>query len=101
MPKYIFRKIALIIVCGALGFVTYGAYHGYQESTAFSTFELVASRLGFNGYKRPNLIASTAMHQEAFLKQLNIAGYLKPENLWSDIYRLGIKNPELAFQQIV
>ena len=41
------------------------------------------------------------MHQEAFLKKLNIAGYLKPENLWSDIYRLGIKNPELAFQQIV
>lgn len=37
---------------------------------------------------------------EALLTQLQMAGYLQPQNLWRDINSLGIKNPIKAFEEI-
>lgn len=122
MAKYVFQKlIPTAVSVGILAPTIYFAYDGYIKSTTLSNFELAASRLGFNGYiKSPRLSdfesattrldfngqekvsrnISRAEHQEALLKQLQMAGYFKAEKLWQDINGLGVKDPVTTFQQI-
>jgi hypothetical protein len=101
MTKYAFHKlIPAVVSIGVLVPITYFTYDGYIKSTTLSNFELAASRLGFSGYKKADQNISTTEHQEALLKQLQIAGYFQPEKLWQDINRLGVKNPTETFKEI-
>ena len=70
----------------------------YTYSATFLT--TVGVRLGFSGYKKADRTISSQVHQEALLKQLQIAGYFQPTNLWKAIIGLGVKDPVAAFNQI-
>ncbi len=101
MAKYIFQKLAPIFVgVGILAPTTYFTYDGYTKSITPSVFELAANRLGFNGYKKIDKTINAAQHQEALLKQLQIAGYFQPKNLWNTINHLGVKDPTATFTKI-
>ena len=101
MAKHAFRKLVPTVVgIGILIPTTYFAYDGYVKSTAPSNFEVAAARLGFTGYKKADRNISSQDHQEALLKQLQIAGYFQPANLWKAIIGLGVKDPATAFKQI-
>lgn len=96
--SHVFRN--LIIPIGVLLPTAYFAYDGYKKSTTRSNFELAASRLGFTGYNKSDRIISEQEHQEALLKQLQIAGYFQPSNLWKSISCMGLKDPEITFKQL-
>ena len=102
MAKYSLLRLAPILA--GTGLVVGGStyiYKSYQTSIAPSNFELAAKRLGFNGYKREdNTTINASEQQESLLKQLQMAGYFKPQKVWQDINRLGIKNPHEAFKEI-
>jgi len=101
MAKHAFRKLVPTVVgIGILIPTTYFAYDGYVKSAAPSNFEVAAARLGFTGYKKADRNISSQDHQEALLKQLQIAGYFQPANLWKAIIGLGVKDPATAFKQI-
>jgi len=101
MANKIFQKLApLFISAGILALATYFTYDGYTKSTTPSAFELAANRLGFNGYKKADKIVSAANHQEALLKQLQMAGYFQPATLWQTINHLGVKDPATTFTKI-
>lgn len=94
MSKYK-KIIPTALFSGISAITTYFAYDGYIKSSTMSNFELAASRLGFNGYKN----ISYQEHQEALLKELQIAGYFQPEKVWEDINRMGVDDPEIAFKK--
>ncbi len=85
---------------GILAPTAYFTYDGYTKSITPSTFELAANRLGFNGYKKAGQTISAAKHQEALLKQLQMAGYFHSEKLWQAINHLEVKDPTATFMQI-
>ena len=77
MPNLTIISRALSITLG-LG-AMFGAaitYKGYKNSIEPSKFELAAQRLGFESTKE----------QDGLLGILYLAGYLKPDKLWHDIY---------------
>jgi hypothetical protein len=96
MKKHAFK---LILTCGILAPTVYYVYDGYNKSTTLSTFELAASKLGFNGYKKADQIITAAQQQEALLTQFQIAGYFQEKKLWEAINHLGFENPEETFKQ--
>ncbi|BFD46873.1 MAG: hypothetical protein DMENIID0002_15190 [Rickettsia endosymbiont of Sergentomyia squamirostris] len=98
MAKHTFYKLIPTVV--GLLLPTYFTYDGYIKSTEPSHFELAAVKLGFTGYKKAGQDIRATEHQEALLKQLQIAGYFHPEKLWQDINRLGVKNTVITFKQI-
>lgn len=100
MSKYILKKVLLATVAVLLLTATYCTYHCYVQSTKASNFELAATRLGFVGYKKIDRDISGATHQEALLKQLQLAGYFQPEVIWHSINRLGVKDPVSVFKDI-
>lgn len=66
-----------------------------------SSFELAASKLGFNGGVKGSLHITSEEEQEALLKLLYYAGYLDPNQLWRDLNNIGgIDNPRSVFEQI-
>lgn len=102
MAKYSFRKlIPTAVGVGILAPAAYFGFEGYQRSVTPSYFELAASRLGFNGYKKADQTVSPAQHQEALLKQLQMSGYFQPAKLWQYINHLGgVKDPVSTFNSI-
>ena len=99
--RIIYRLMSTILGIGGLVVTVNFTYDGYSKSTAPSNFELAAIRLGFTGYKKAGQDISAAEHQEALLRQLQIAGYFQPEKLWQDMNRLGgVKDPVTTFKQI-
>lgn len=100
MAKYVCRKLIPISTLVTLTAYSY-FYNKYQISKAPSGFETAMHKMGFIDYKRADgVLISAASQQEALLKLLHLAGYLKPEKIWQDIYRLGIKDPEKVFKEI-
>ncbi len=100
MSKYALKKFIPVVVGLALVPTTYFTYDGYVKSKAASNFELAATRLGFAGYKKVDRDISAANHQEALLKQLQIAGDFQPDKLWHSVNRLGFKDPVAVFRDI-
>ena len=101
MAKHSFQKlIPAVLSIGILAPIAYFTYNGYIKSTKPSNFELAANKLGFNGYKKGDQHISASEHQEALLKQLQMAGYFQPQKIWQDINRLGVKDPVAAFKEI-
>ncbi|MFU7502013.1 MAG: hypothetical protein ACE1S7_00720 [Candidatus Tisiphia sp.] len=97
MAKHAFYKLIPAVV-GVLFPTTYFTYDGYIKSTKLSHFELATIKLGFTGYKKAGQNISATEHQEALLKQLQIAGYFHPEKLWQDINRLGVQDTVVTFK---
>lgn len=100
MSKHILKKVLSVTAAATLLPATYFTYHGYTQSTAKSNFELAATRLGFVGYKKVDRDISESTHQEAILKQLQVAGYFQPDNLWYSINRLDFKDPVAVFKHL-
>lgn len=100
MPKHALKKVLSTTAIALLLIATYFSYHGYVQSIAASNFELAATRLGFIGYKKIDRDISEAKHQEALLKQLQVAGYFQLDNLWHSINRLGVKDPVAIFKHL-
>lgn len=100
MSKYALKKFIPVVVGLALVPTTYFTYDGYVKSKAASNFELAASKLGFIGYRKIDRDISAANHQEALLKQLQVAGYFQPDILWHSINRLGFTDPAAVFKHI-
>ena len=102
MAKSSFRKlIPTAVGVGILAPVAYFGVEGYHRSVTPSNFELAANRLGFNGYEKADHTVSSAHHQEALLKQLQMSGYFQPAKLWQYINHLGgVKDPISTFNNI-
>jgi hypothetical protein len=85
------KIIAFTTITSISLFTLYQTNKAYQISTTPSPFAKAANELGFNTPKK----------QEAFLKISYSAGYLKSENLWQDMCRVKIKDPETKFKYAV
>ena len=85
------NKIGIVALISA---ATYGFVMGiYRRFRRLSNFQIAANKLGFKAELRQN---------EALLKNFHIAGYFKPQNVWSDLNRIGqIKNIETTFYEIL
>ena len=83
------NKIGIVALISA---ATYGFVMGiYRRFRRLSNFQIAANKLGFKAELRQN---------EALLKNFHIAGYFKPQNVWSDLNRIGqIKNIETTFYE--
>lgn len=80
-------------------------YQGYLNSIAPSEFHRAITNLGFDTRvikTGTNYTEITVEQQEeALLRVLFMAGYLKPANLWKDINKFGnFAHPEIIFQAI-
>ena len=100
MAKYVSQKLLPIFLGIGILPPAYYIYDAYTKSLTPSTFESAANKLGFNGYKKADKIVSAANHQEALLKQLQMAGYFQPATLWQTINHLGVKDPATTFTKI-
>ena len=99
--QYFFKKL----IPTALSLTTLGGLwsisEGYRRSVEPSKFEMAAIGLGFKGYKTPQITISSAAHQEALLQLLQIAGYLKPEEIWKALNHLkSVEEPIASYQEI-
>ncbi|MDX1916943.1 MAG: hypothetical protein SFT68_03070 [Rickettsiaceae bacterium] len=95
MKKILYPVIALPTLCFSLV-----SYDAYRNSSKPSIYENASYKLGFKGYEKNGTQISRAEHQDALLRQLQIAGYLKPENIWRDINQIGIQKPEILFKDL-
>ncbi len=99
MTKYYLNNFFKTSVVASI-FAGLGFSYPYYKYVTQSKFEIASSKLSFNGYVKNNKTVSATEHQEALLKQLQIAGYLKPEYIWNAIKGLKIENPEQNFKAI-
>jgi len=100
MAKYVSQKLLPIFLGIGVLAPAYYIYDAYTKSLTPSVFESSANRLGFNGYKKTDQTINAAQHQEALLKQFQMAGYFQPENLWHTINHLGVKDPITTFTKM-
>jgi hypothetical protein len=105
MPRTLPSSGIFIKVFGGIGIgIGIGLWSGLSWGQAplpveFSKFELAATRLGFDGHHYEGNTAK--IEQEAFLKILWMAGYLRPEQVWRDLNGIGgVSKPVESFEGI-
>ncbi|MDX1916944.1 MAG: hypothetical protein SFT68_03075 [Rickettsiaceae bacterium] len=89
--KFVFAASAMIF--------TNSAYRGYKDSSEDSTYQKACDKLGLIGNMGLKQTSRT-QYQDAILKHLQIAGYLRPQNIWRDINKIGIEKPEILFKEL-